>query len=167
MNKSTKAGFVALAAVCAAVASAQTNGPSGISGRLGVGFPNTGDSKFAAGLDYKFKGITVDEARPGYETFLGASVDYFGDDRDYSVPIALTYNIRANQAVFGAGIGATFYKFSGSGSQTAFGAQASATYEFARSGATNSNPFFVQAKYFFNFDESDASFFGIYAGYRF
>lgn len=166
MSKSfTKMGLAVLVLGVAGAASAQTNGPSGISGRIGAHFPRVGDTNFGIGLDYKFPSVDVPDARGGYVSYLGASVDWYGRNDNWNIPLAVTYNVRNNQLVFGAGIGVDFYKRGGD-SKAGLGGQLSATYEFARSGETAYNPFFVQAKYFFA-NQSDLSGFGLYAGYRF
>ncbi|RYG34818.1 hypothetical protein EON81_14495 [bacterium] len=168
MKNFTKAGIVALAAAFAGVAAAQTNGPTGISARVGVQFPRVGDTVFAAGLDYKFSNFSVDQARPGYLSYLGLSADYYGKSNRYNIPLAVTYNIRANQVVFSAGIGLDIYKRGGGGnSDTSLGGQVGIAYEFGQSDTnTNAKPIFVQAKYFFTKD-SDLGGLGLYLGVRF
>lgn len=167
MKNFTKAGIVALAAAFAGVASAQTNGPTGISVRLGAVFPNTGDTLFAGGADYKFSNFSVDQARPGYLSYLGVSLDYYGKDSNrYNIPLALTYNIRANQAVFSAGVGVDFSRVPGRDSNANFGGQVGVAYEFGNADpALNRNPIFVQAKYFFTKESLNGL--GVYVGIRF
>jgi len=167
MRKSnlTKTGVAILALSIAGVASAQTNSPSGFSGRLGAHFPRVGDTNLAAGLDYKFPAVPVDPARGGYLSYLGASVDYYGRSNAFNVPVAVTYNVRVNQAVFSAGVGLDVYR-AGGRTSTGLGGQLAATYEFGQATETRVNPIFVQAKYFFA-NQSNLSGLGLYVGVRF
>jgi len=162
----SKMGVAAAALMMVGVASAQTNGPSGISARLGAVWPNVGDSVFAAGLDYKLASAPTAPARGSYLTYVGFSLDYYSRNSDnYNVPVAVTYNIRNNQFVLSAGIGVDFSNADGDG-KTGLGGQLAATYEFGSNEGVTPNPLFVQAKYFFA-NEPDLSGFGLYLGYRF
>lgn len=169
MNKRILVKALASIGACALVgmAAAQTNGPSGFSGRVGAFFPRVGDTNFGAGLDYKFSTVPVDPARGAYASYLGASVDYYGRSNSYNVPLALTYNVRANQLVFSGGVGFDFWKRGGD-TGTGLGGQVSATYEFGGTGSATGTgaPIFIQAKYFFA-NEGDLSGFGLYLGVRF
>ncbi|AIE86925.1 hypothetical protein [Fimbriimonas ginsengisoli] len=171
MRKSwiAKAAVAASVLACVGVANAQTNGPSGISARIGVFFPTNdlardiGKTWFAFGADYKLKEIPAPEAN-GHVSYISITGDYYEKDGVRAIPIALNYNIRVNQLVFSAGLGVDFVRIGTS--STGLSGQLGATYEFANSGSTSYNPFFVQAKYFFS-SKSDLNGFGVYAGYRF
>ena len=167
MKNTNRLAGVALAAVClAATASAQTNGPKGISVRLGAQFPKVGDSSFAAGLDYKFKEFAVPQARNEYVSYLGASLDYYGKDGDNrNIPLALTYNVRAQQLVFSAGLGVDFSTYRGD-DKTGLAGQIGVAYEFGQKEGVTPNPLFVSAKYYFA-NQVDLGGFAIYVGYRF
>lgn len=155
----------------AGIAGAQTNGPTGISARLGVFFPTSdpardlGKSWFGFGADYKLQSVNVQPARGEYASYLSVSGDYYEKGGARAMPIAINYNVRANQLVFSGGVGIDFVRAFGDDS-SGFSGQLAATYEFAQSGRTNSTPFFVQAKYFFS-SKSDLSGIGVYAGVRF
>lgn len=166
-----KAAAVATVAACMGAASAQTNGPTGISARLGVFFPTSdlardlGKTWFAFGADYKLSSVSVEPARGAYASYLSVSADYYEKNDLRAIPVAVNYNVRANQFVFSGGIGIDFVRTL-SDNTSGFSGQLAATYEFANSGSTSNNPFFVQAKYFFS-SKSDLSGFGVYVGYRF
>ncbi|HEY0866820.1 MAG TPA: hypothetical protein VGE01_05565, partial [Fimbriimonas sp.] len=156
----------ALAMGVVGIASAQTNGPSGFSGRIGAHWPNVGDANLALGLDYKFQSVPVEQARRAYWSYLGASIDYYGRNGDnYNIPLALTYNVRNNQFVFSAGLGWDFLR-EGGDDDSGLGAQLAASYDFGETDVPGETPFFVQAKYFFAHD-TDLSGFGLYLGARF
>ena len=149
--------------------SAQSNGPQGFSLRAGAYFPrSSGDrSTFAAGLDYKFSAIPAPQARGNYASYFGFSADYYGRTDDWNLPLAATYNARANQFVFSAGVGVDFSRRFGD-SQTGMGAQIGVTYEFWNSSQKSGTgaPIFLQAKYFFA-HESNLSGIAVYVGVRF
>lgn len=153
------------------VAGAQTNGPAGISARLGVFFPTSDVARaasknwFAFGADYKLQGVNVAPARGEYASYLSISGDFYEKGNLRAIPVAVNYNVRAQQLVFSGGIGMDFVRI-GSSDKSGFAGQLGATYEFANSGKTTVNPFFVQAKYFFS-SKSDLNGFGLYLGYRF
>lgn len=168
MKTRNLASLVAAVALCgvAATAGAQTNGPKGISARVGLFVPTNDryfSTAFAAGIDYKFPTIGVKSPGEGLQSYLGASVDYYGNGDGNNIPVALTYNVRSGSIVYNAGIGIDFY--SGDRTGTSLGGQVGITYEFG-SGATVNNPLFVQAKYFIT-RESALNGFGVYLGYRF
>ena len=168
MKTRNLASFVAAVALCgvAATAGAQTNGPKGISARIGVAIPTDTryfGSAFAAGIDYKFPTIGVKSPGEGLQSYLGASVDYYGNGDGNNIPVALTYNVRSGSIVYNAGIGVDFYSADKNG--TSLGGQVGISYEFGH-GATLNNPLFVQAKYFIT-RESALNSFGLYVGYRF
>ena len=168
MKTSTLASLVAIAALSgvAATAGAQTNGPKGISARVGFFVPtNDGSfsSAFAAGLDYKLPSLSVRAPGDGFQSYLGVSADYYGDGSNNNIPIALTYNVRSGNIVYHAGVGVDFY--AGDDTGTSLGGQVGIAYEFG-SGKTVNNPLFLQAKYFLT-NKSVLSGFGLYVGYRF
>jgi hypothetical protein len=164
-----KAAVAASVLACVGVANAQTNGPTGISARLGVFFPTSdlgrdiGKTWLAFGADYKLREMPSGDVN-GRVSYISLSGDYYEKDGTRAIPIAANYNIRVNQLVFSAGVGIDFVRL-GSNSSGLSG-QLGAAYEFANSGSTSYNPFFVQAKYFFS-SKSDLSGFGVYVGYRF
>ncbi|RYG30778.1 hypothetical protein EON81_24265 [bacterium] len=165
-NTMTKAGIATIVAATAAISAAQTNGPTGYSVRLGAYFPNTGSSNVNVGLDYKINSARVPAQGNGTQpAYLGVSLDYYGDGDNFSIPLALTYNVRASQnfIVF-AGVGPQ-YNGGNDDDRIDFGAQIGANYEFATEGE-GSNPIFVSAKYFFG-GRSDSSGFAVGVGYRF
>ncbi|HEY0868207.1 MAG TPA: hypothetical protein VGE01_12550 [Fimbriimonas sp.] len=157
---------IAGAMTLAAFATAQTSGPSGVSARIGAVWPSEGDTLFGIGLDYKFQSVPVEPARNAYWSYLGASIDYYGEDGDnYNIPLAITYNVRSNQLVFAAGLSYNFLRLGGN-DDNGLGATLSASYDFGESEVPGQTPFFVQAKYFFTPD-SDANALGLYLGARF
>lgn len=172
--KNTQFGKLAVVAgvlAIAGAASAQTNGPAGISARLGVFFPtqdaaqSIGKTWFAGGLDYKLSSIPLSPTRGEYTSYLSVSGDYYEKSGLRAIPVALNYNVRVNQVVFSGGIGADFVRVADDDS-SGFAGQLGVSYEFANSGKTAYNPFFVQAKYFFS-SKSDLNGVGLYVGYRF
>lgn len=144
--KTLKLGLIATALVGASVATAQTSGPTGFSARLGAAFSD-GESLFSFGGDYKFNTVSINPTANGYNTYLGISADYYGRDSNFNIPIALTYNVRANQALFMAGVGLDISKFGGD-TKAGLGFQIGAQYDFANAG-TGQGPIYVSAKYFF------------------
>jgi hypothetical protein len=167
-NSIAKAGVAALAIGIAGVASAQSNGPTGLSPRLGVFLPTSGgvgSTWFGAGIDYKLNALssTIPPASVGYGYF-GLSADYYTYGGNSNIPVVINYNWRYTNLVFALGAGIDFYDVPAlsTGSGTGFDAQASATYDFGHS----NNPFFLQAKYFLASREQLRGF-GIYAGLRF
>lgn len=164
----TLAAIAALTGV-AATSSAQTNGPTGVSARVGVFFPTDDlafSTAFSAGVDYKFKSFSLKSPGEGLQSYLGASLDYYGSDGSSNVPLALTYNVRSGSLVYSAGIGVDFYDVDRSGDTgTSLGGQIGIAYEFSNVGRID-NPIFVSAKYFLT-DRSELSGFGLYVGVRF
>lgn len=150
----------------AATASAQTNGSNGLSARVGVFLPTDTinfSSAFAAGIDYKLRSFRLRTPAEGTQSYLGVSVDYYGNNDNSNIPVALTYNVRSGQIVYSAGVGVDFR--AGDDTGTSLGGQVGIAYEFGSAGRA-ANPIFVQAKYFLT-DKSDLSGFGLYLGYRF
>jgi len=171
MNNFGKLAMMAAVLGVAGVAGAQTNGPTGLSARLGVFFPTSdlaqsaGKSWFGFGADYKLNSVNVAPARGEYMSYLSISADYYEKSGLRAIPVAVNYNVRAAQLVFSGGVGIDFVRV-GNNDDSGFAGQLGATYEFANSGKTTMNPFFLQAKYYFS-SKSDLNGFGIYAGYRF
>jgi len=165
MNK--KMLVIAGAMAIATFAVGQSNGPAGVSARIGAAWPSQGaDTVLAAGLDYKFKSIGVEQARNGYLSYLGLSVDYYGENNDnMNIPIALNYNVRNNQLVFTAGISYDMLIVGGN-RDNGLGGQIGVAYDFPESSAMGSIPLFLAAKYFFAHN-TDASALGLYLGGRF
>jgi hypothetical protein len=165
-----KSGLLVAALGVVAAADAQTTGPTGISGRIGIFFPtdsvasDLGSAWFAFGADYKLNRYSVDAPTADTLSFLSVSFDYYEKDDLRAIPIALNYNVRSGQIVWSAGIGVDFVR-TFSDDSTGLGGQLGVTYEFANRNAPY-NPFFVQAKYFLS-SESDLNGFGVYAGFRF
>ena len=172
MNRNwiAKAGVVAVALGVAGAASAQTNGPSGISARIGVFFPtddlakDLGKTWFGFGADYKITRYSVDAPTSDTLSYISISADYYEKGGTRSIPVAVNYNVRNGQLVWSAGLGVDFVRLPADNSLGLSG-QLGATYEF-KNGSAPYNPFFVQAKYFFS-SKSELNGFGVYAGYRF
>ena len=162
-----KAGVTALALTLAALSTAQTNGRTGFSARIGAFFPNSGSSNINVGVDYKLRSVRVDPNLRGREpAYFGLSLDYYGDANSYAVPLVFTYNVRAStNFVAFAGVGADVAKGNGNDSRFGFAAQIGASYEFATEGQER-NPIFVQAKYFYSQDNANRGF-AVTLGYRF
>ena len=168
MKTRTLASLVAVAAFTgvAASAAAQTNGPSGFSARLGLFIPTDSSdlgTTFAGGLDYKISNFSVRAPGEGLQSYLGVSVDYYGDSGTSNVPLHLTYNVRSGNIVYNAGIGVDFR--AGDDTGTSLGGRVGIAYEFGNAGRLD-KPIFVQANYFLS-DKSTLSGFGVYVGYRF
>lgn len=169
--------IVSLAAIAAlsgvaAVASAQTNGPTGLSARVGIFLPtdrfatDISATWFNFGLDYKISKFNVSAPAEGLQSYLGLSADYYAASGTSNVPIALTYNLRQNNFVYSAGIGADFYNLDDvNETGTSLGGQVGVAYEFGNAGRVD-KPLFVQAKYFIT-RKSQLNGFGIYFGVRF
>lgn len=173
MRKSTMMKAVAGAVIlgCVGLAGAQTNGPAGISARIGGFFPtndlarNIGKTWFGFGADYKLDRFNVGSVNETNPAYLSISADYYEKDNLRAIPVAINYNLRADQFVFSGGVGVDFDRVFGD-SKTGFSGQLAATYEFSKSGTTNNTPLFIQAKYFFA-NKTELSGFGVYLGARF
>lgn len=168
MNTTKLTTLAAVAALTgiAATAGAQTNGPVGLSARVGLFLPTDSGSfstAFAAGIDYKISSFSVRSPGEGLQSYLGASLDYYGDGDHNNIPLHLTYNVRSGNIVYHAGIGVDFH--AGNDTGTSLGGQVGIAYEFGHAGSVN-KPLFVQANYFLT-DKSELSGFGFYVGYRF
>ena len=167
-----KALAVSAFAVVATVGMAQVPGVSGLSGtsfRIGVAYPTDSAAKDigknwkALGLDYKLSNFQLKVPGVGMSTYLAISADYFNHGSSSDFPLALTYNLRTLDFVFGAGIGADFYNLeNGGGSGTALNLQASVSYDVFKI----PTPIFVQAKYFMS-EKKELRTFGLYVGVRF
>lgn len=165
----TLAAIAALSGV-AATSSAQTNGPTGFSARLGIFLP-TEDNVFSStifnfGVDYKLRNFNLSSPGEGLQSYLGVSADYYFGNGSSNLPLALTYNVRSGSFVYHAGIGVDFYDLDDAGETgTGIGGQVGIAYEFGNAGRVD-KPLFVQAKYFIT-RKSELNGFGIYLGYRF
>jgi len=166
----TKIGVVAGLAVVTAAASAQSNGPLGLSVRLGVFLPtgtvgeNLGHTWFAGGLDYKINTVPVSAPTQyaGLPSYLSISGDYYEKNGDRSIPVAVNYNMRVKGYVFSAGIGAEDTTYSGGNSTIGLSGQVGASYDFS----SFTFPLFLQAKYFLS-GKSEFRGVGVYVGARF
>jgi hypothetical protein len=167
----TKLGVVAGLAILASAASAQSNGPIGLSVRLGAFFPtgtageNIGHTWFAGGLDYKLSSIpvTAPTQAAGLPSYLSISADYYVKNDSHAIPVALNYNVRAMKNwVFSAGIGAEDMVEGGGSSTIGLAGQVAAAYDFT--GMTL--PVFLQAKYFIS-GKDEFRGFGVFVGARF
>ena len=146
MRKSwiAKVSVAGLVLAGAGVASAQTNGPTGLTARVGVFFPTErigSSSWFAFGADYKIQSSNVSAPTEDTLAYLGISADYYSSGGNSALPIALTYNVRSGQLVWHAGLGLDFVRLVDSTSGLA--GQVGATYEF---GENTMTPFIVQAR---------------------
>lgn len=156
-----------LALAGASIAGAQSNGPVGLSARLGIFFP-TGNIKdttspnwFAIGADWKWKEMPVSSVNPDTLAYLGVSADFYSHGDTSALPVVVNYNVRSGQFVYSAGLGIDFVRVPGF-NKSGLAGQLGATYEFGNM----PNPVFAQAKYFFS-SRSELSGFGVYAGIRF
>ncbi len=162
-----KAGIAALVVGSAGVASAQSNGPSGLSARLGVFLPtgtSVGGTWFAGGIDYKLNSLSASAPVAGSIGYFGISADYYNNGGNSNIPVVINYNLRQGPLVWSLGAGIEFYNvpFDLTGSGTGFDAQAGVAYEFG----SLPTPFFVSAKYYLA-SRSEVRGFGLYVGMRF
>jgi hypothetical protein len=161
-----KAGVASMILAGAALSSAQTNGPTGLTIRAGVFLPTSqlaraiSNSWFTFGADYKFNNTSVSAPTMGTLAYLGLSVDYYSSGNNSALPVAVTYNVRSGQLVWSAGIGIDFVRLGANTSGLA--GQVGVAYEFG----TAPTPFLLQAKYFLS-SKTDLNGFGLYAGVRF
>jgi hypothetical protein len=162
----SKAAVAGLVVAGASIAGAQSNGVTGLTGRIGVFLPTSrlardiSASWFAFGLDYKLQSSSVSAPTMGTLAYLGLSADFYSSGNNSALPIALTYNVRSGQLVWSAGIGIDFVRLGVNTSGLA--GQVGVAYEIGNM----PNPFLVQAKYFLS-SKSDLNGFGLYAGIRF
>lgn len=170
MNRTTLVGLAtAITAVaCVNLAGAQSNGPTGISVRIG-GFVPTNNlasdlgTWFGFGADYKLNALSASTPITNTEAYFGLSADYYAHGSDNDIPVALTYNLRQGQIVWSAGIGPEFRNSTDlTSTGVGLSEQLGVTYELGHS----RTPFFVQAKYFFS-SEPELSGFGFFVGARF
>lgn len=171
MRKSvlTKVLVGGLAVAGASIAGAQSNGPIGLSARLGIFFPTSRDTRdltspnwFAVGADWKWKEMPVSSVNPDTVAYLGLSADYYTHGSDNSaLPIVVNYNVRSGQFVYSAGLGVDFVR-ANFGNKSGLAGQLGVAYEFGNM----PTPVFVQAKYFIS-SRSELSGFGVFAGVRF
>jgi hypothetical protein len=162
-----KAVGSALIGGCAVVASAQSNGPLGLSPRIGFlesTSSRTSGTWFAFGLDYKLNSFSSSIPASGLVGYWGLSVDYYNYGANSNLPIVINYNLRQGSLVYALGAGIEFYDLDNfnESAGTGFDGQASITYDFK----TPVIPVFLQAKYFLASHEEDRGF-GFYVGVRF
>ncbi len=164
-----KIGMVSVAAACVAVASAQSNGPSGVSLRIGDVFPSSTDATslghnwFAFGLDYKINSLSASAPVVGTQSYFGLSADFYSHGGDNDLPVALTYNVRQSGLVFSAGIGPDFRNAGDlTGTGVGLGEQVGVAYDVT----SGPLPIFLEAKYFFS-SRPELSGLGVYVGVRF
>jgi len=171
MKKTTFVGLIilAMAVFGTGFANAQTNGPTGISVRLGAYFPTNSlgsdlaSTWFAGGIDYKLNTLSVKAPITNTEGYFGISADYYGHGGDNDIPVALTYNLRQGQIVFSAGIGPDFRNATDlTDNGVGIAEQVGIAYEFVHS----YTPVFIAAKYFFA-SKPELSGAGVYLGIRF
>ncbi len=171
MKKSNfmKLAMIAVAAGSVVAANAQSNGPSGLSARIGAYFPtsdsakNLGSTWFVFGADYKLNSLAVAAPGVGLQSYLGISADYYAKGGDSNLPVALTYNLRQSQMVYSIGIGPEF-RNSGDLTSTGVGLaeQVGVSYELGNM----PTPIFIQAKYFIS-GRPELRGLGVYVGIRF
>jgi len=171
MKRTTIAGLLStiMAASCISIASAQSNGPTGISARIGAFMPSNdlasqlGKTWFGFGVDYKLNSMSASTPVNNSQGYFGISADYYAHGSEDDVPVAFTYNLRQGQIVWSAGIGPDF-RNAGQLTSTGvgIGEQIAFTYELGGS----RTPIFLQAKYFFS-SMPELSGFGVYLGARF
>ncbi len=163
-----RAAMVAGVAAIATASMAQTNGPSGVSVRLGAFFPTNSASRalnstwFAGGLDYKLKAYSVAAASESTRAYLSISADYYESHGSRDIPVALNYNLRQDQFVYSVGIGPDFRRL-GTDGRVGISGQLGVAYDF---GNNTQTPFFVSAKYYFA-SKNELSGVGAYVGMRF
>ena len=171
MRKSTiaKLGAVAAAVACVCAAGAQTNGPSGLSVRVGLFTPTSSEAGDISknwvdfGLDYKLNALSFKIPGVGLQSYFGISADYYSHSGDNDLPVALTYNLRQGSLIYFGGIGPEFRNAGDlTGTGTGLGEQLGLSYEFG----SGPIPLFVQAKYFFS-SRPELSGLGLYVGARF
>lgn len=175
MKITNLATIVAVAALsgAAATSSAQSNGPLGLSARVGIFLPTNssdiGESTWLnLGLDYKINRYSAPTATEGTQSYFGVSADYYFSGSNSNIPVALTYNVRSGQLVYSAGIGVDFYNIDDiNKTGTSLGGQLGVAYEFGRVQQDRPDkPLFVQAKYFIT-RRAELNGIGVYVGYRF
>ena len=147
----TKLGAVGVAAASVCAAGAQTNGPSGMSVRLGLFLPTSSQAGDISknwvdfGIDYKLNMLSFKVPGVDLKSYFGISADYYSHSGDNDLPVALTYNLRQGSIIYSAGIGPEFRNAGDlTGTGTGLGEQLGISYEFG----TGPMPIFLQAKYF-------------------
>ncbi len=162
-----KAAGAAFLGGCAVSASAQSNGPLGISPRIGIlesTSSNVKGSWVGIGLDYKLGALPASIPGSGLLGYWGLSVDYYSHGATSNLPIVLNYNLRQGSLVYSLGAGIEFYDLDNlnESSGTGFDAQAGISYDFK----TPVLPLFLQLKYYLASHNEDRGF-GLYLGARF
>ena len=147
----TKIGAVGIATACICAADAQTNGPSGLSVRLGLFAPTSSDASDISrhwvdfGLDYKLNILAFKVPGVDLKSYFSISADYYSHSGDNDLPVALNYNLRQGSIIYSAGIGPEFRNAGDlTGTGTGIGEQLGISYEFG----SGPLPIFLQAKYF-------------------
>src|SRR4051812_38560608 len=100
MKMLAKGCLTTLVIGAAAIGLAQTNGPKDFSVRAGAQFPRVGgDTNFGFGVDWKLPQFGAPAARGVYTSYFGISADWYGKGDNWNLPVAATYNARANNLV--------------------------------------------------------------------
>lgn len=171
MKRATQVGLATavLAVSCSSMAGAQTNGPSGISVRVGAFLPTNSIASdlshtwWTGGLDYKLNALSARTPVTNTEAYFGVSADYYGHGSNNDISVALTYNLRQGPVVFSAGIGPDFRNASDlKDTGVGLAEQVGVAYEFG----PFPTPIFISAKYFFA-SKPELSGVGLYVGVRF
>ena len=168
-SNTAKLGAVIAAAACVGLAGAQTNGPSGLSVRVGLFLPsnsdasNVGKTWLGLGADYKLSMLAFKIPGVDLQSYFGVSADFYTHGGDNDLPVAFTYNLRQGSVVYSAGIGPEF-RNSGDLTSTGVGIaeQLGVAFEFGNGPL----PLFVQAKYFIS-SRPELGGLGLFVGARF
>ncbi|MDX2065716.1 MAG: hypothetical protein SFX74_08255 [Fimbriimonadaceae bacterium] len=170
--KSTSA-FIAAALAFGVIgtASAQSNGLSGFSARVGVFYPTADSARqisrtwFGAGLDYKLRDLSS-LSSDTYKASLGISIDFYNRDDFRVVPVLATYTGNlSDRFYYIGGAGVAFTRIP-TGNTVDERARFAYMFGLGYNLAQGPNPIFVEARFFGN-DKTQANGFGLYAGIRF
>jgi hypothetical protein len=170
--KSTSAFLAAVLAFgVIGTASAQSDGLSGFSARIGVFYPTADSSRqlsrtwFGAGLDYKIRDL-ASLSNGTYKASLGVSLDFYNRDDFRVVPVLATYTGHLSDRFYyigGAGVAFTRIPSGNTVDERArFAYMVGVGYTISQ----GPNPIFVEGRFFGN-DKTQANGFGLYAGIRF
>jgi len=171
MRNSTiaKLGAITAAAACIGAAGAQTNGPSGLSVRIGLFLPTSSEASNLSkawvgfGADFKLPFLAFKIPGVGLQSYFGVSADYYSGSGDSDLPVALTYNLRQGSIIYSAGIGPEFRSASDlTSSGSGLGEQLAVSFEFGSSPM----PLFLEGKYFIS-SRPELSGLAVYLGTRF
>src|SRR5256885_560850 len=113
MKMIAKGCLTTLAIGAVALSMAQTNGPKDFSIRAGGVWPQAGNSSLGFGVDWKLPQFGAPAARGVYTSYFGVSADWYGSGDQSNLPVAFTYNARANNLVFSGGAGIDWERFGG------------------------------------------------------